>query len=479
MLPKSVKQNEYIKRINPINWSISTKLLIALFSAATIPMSLVAYNSLKLGLDDLEKSEYHKLETIAVSSASRLDQLIIDNRLTINQIASNLDVVEFLAAEPRKRNHLTSKVEQNLNVILRSSPDYDAVFVIDQNGICVASTNPTFIGQDYSFRDYFKEGMKNNKTVPTSLLVGATSGRPGLFFAHPIRSKRGDVLGIAVLKIQDSNVLKIVNSTRFNSHVQAFLIDELGIVIAHPNSLFLYRSLDKLSPIAHKKIIAENSYGSEIDSLELPQLAKAMVGAKEIGHVNYYSSIYNSSQMAGFSPLQSEPWVLGVNKPKAIFEAPMRAMIWDKTYFIILVGGVAIGTSLLLSRQLVRPINDLMEAEKALQKGDFNPEILAKVSRSNDDLGRLACVFIQMAEEIQNREYVLKSQVEDLRVEIDEVKKERQIEEITGTEYFKELQKRAKKLKKHSIKETEEEAQYFQNLNKKVKDQKTRFVAKQ
>lgn len=103
--------------------------------------------------------------------------------------------------------------------------------------------------------------------------------------------------------------------------------------------------------------------------------------------------------------------------------------------------------------------------------------MLAKTSRSQDDLGRLACVFLQMAEEINNREHNLKSQVKELRVEIDETKKENQIAEITGTDYFKDLQKRAQRLKvRVRTKEQAEEA-YFKKLHQKVKYQKTRFFA--
>lgn len=475
-----VRNNRFFRRINPNNWSISTKLFIALFSAATIPMSLIAYNNLKIGLENLAKSEYYKLEVIAVSNASRLDQLIFDNRLIINQIARSNDVVNYLATSYTKRTKLSPKVQNNLDVILHSSSDYDAVFIMDEKGICRVSTDPTFVGQNYSFRDYFKEAIQGEGAAPVDLLIGATSGRPGLFFAHPIRTDAGKVLGVAVLKIKGSDFWKVVNSIRVNSHVQAFLVDENGIVISHPNNSYLYRSLDSLSANLQQKLKAANAYGrnrEQIESLKLPKLAQSMVRASQMGNTSYYSPIEKTHQIVGFAPLESEPWVLGVNKPRDIFESPMRAMIWQNICFVLLVGGAAMLTSILLSRQLAKSIRVLIKAGKALQKGDFKPEMLAKTSRSQDDLGRLACVFLQMAEEINNREHNLKSQVKELRVEINETKKENQIAEITGTDYFKDLQKRAQRLKgRVRTKEQAEEA-YFKKLHQKVKYQKTRFFA--
>jgi C4-dicarboxylate-specific signal transduction histidine kinase len=479
MLLKFTNFSDYIRRINPFYWSISVKLLIVIFLAATIPMSLTGYNNLKLGLENLAKSESEKLEVIAVSNASLLDQLILDNRLIVSQIASNTDIVNFLAISSTQRATLFSKVEKNLDVILRSSSDYDAVFVIDKDGICRASTDPIFIGQNQSSQDYFQKTIQGQTTASISFLVEATSGRPGLFFAHLIRSHTGENLGVAVLKMQGFDVWKAINSIKVDSHIQAFLVDERGIVIAHPNNSFLYRSLSTLPLNTQKelKLKSTNSYGQEtIPSLELPELAEAMVGVKQMGHIGYYSPIEKTHQIASFAPLETKSWVIGVNKPKDIFEAPMRAMIWQNTLFVLVVGGFAVLVSLILSHQLIKSIRILIKAGKALQKGEFKPELLIKVSRSQDDLGRLACVFLKMAEEIKNREQHLKSQVQNLRIEIDETKKERQISEITGSQYFKELQKKVQRLKNRVNTEAQTEEEYFQKLHKKAKDQKTRFV---
>ncbi len=472
------KFSNYIKQVNPSSWSISAKLLIVIFLAATIPMSLTAYNNLKLSLENLSTSEFHKLEVIAVSNASRLDQLIIGNRLITNQIASNADIVNFLATNSPLRENLLTKVDKSLDIILRSSSDYDAVFIIDKNGICRASTNPTFVGQNQNSQDYFKKAIQGKTAESVNFLVEATSGRPGLFFAHPIRSDRGETLGVAVLKIQGADVWQVINSMRVDSHVRAFLVDQRGIIISHPNKSFLYRSLTKLPSGIQKELETQKKYGrGRVSSLELPKLAKVMLGARQIGHVDYYSPIEKTHQIAGFAPLETEPWILGVNKPKDIFEAPMRSMIWQNTLFVLIVGGFAVLASLLLSNQLIKSIRALIKAGKALQKGEFKPELLEKTSRSQDDLGRLACVFLKMAEEVKNREQNLKSQLKNLRVEIDETKKERQISEITKTEYFKELQKKVQRLKNRANPEEQSEAEYFQDLHKKAKDQKTRFIA--
>jgi hypothetical protein len=52
-----------------------------------------------------------------------------------------------------------------------------------------------------------------------------------------------------------------------------------------------------------------------------------------------------------------------------------------------------------------------------------------------------------MAREVAAREEQLKQQIQVLSIEIDQAKKTRQVSEITDTEYFQELRRKAKELR--------------------------------
>jgi HAMP domain-containing protein len=78
---------------------------------------------------------------------------------------------------------------------------------------------------------------------------------------------------------------------------------------------------------------------------------------------------------------------------------------------------------------------------------DLEHKGMAQVAARADELGQSARLFQKMAREVYEREQRLKEQVQQLRIEIDEVKKKRQVEEIVDTDYFQELQQKAKDLK--------------------------------
>src|SRR5262249_36332288 len=92
----------------------------------------------------------------------------------------------------------------------------------------------------------------------------------------------------------------------------------------------------------------------------------------------------------------------------------------------------------------------LTAAAAAIEAGVYEPESLREVSERLDALGQLARVFQRMALEVVAREQRLQQQVAELHIEIDKAKKARQVAEITETEYFQELRKKARELRNKS-----------------------------
>ena len=96
----------------------------------------------------------------------------------------------------------------------------------------------------------------------------------------------------------------------------------------------------------------------------------------------------------------------------------------------------------------LRNVALLTDAAAAVEAETFDPAELAEVAGRDDALGQLARVFQRMAEEIYARERRLRQQVQDLRIELDEAKRRRQVAEITESEYFQDLKSRLHDLRR-------------------------------
>ncbi len=85
----------------------------------------------------------------------------------------------------------------------------------------------------------------------------------------------------------------------------------------------------------------------------------------------------------------------------------------------------------------------VMYVDNRFQTGVFSDEDLNLL----DSFGEQAAIAIDNAIQVQEREAALKAQIQQLKIEIDEAKKQQQVSEIVETEYFQKLSEEAKRLR--------------------------------
>jgi CheY-like chemotaxis protein len=104
-----------------------------------------------------------------------------------------------------------------------------------------------------------------------------------------------------------------------------------------------------------------------------------------------------------------------------------------------------------LRDQELRYLHDVAQvtsAAAAVEAGQFDAGMLADVAARPDALGQLARVFERMARQVSAREAELRKTIQVLRIEIDDAQKTRQVSEITETDYFQALRKKAGDLRR-------------------------------
>lgn len=123
-----------------------------------------------------------------------------------------------------------------------------------------------------------------------------------------------------------------------------------------------------------------------------------------------------------YLPKPFDPVVLGVRVRSCL--AKKRARDFDLAY--------------------LRGVARVTAAALAVESGTFAAESLDEVAQRPDALGNLARLFRRMAMEVAARQRRLEDQVQQLTIAIDERKKAAQVEEITDSDYFRDLQIRAR-----------------------------------
>ncbi|MGA1134026.1 MAG: HAMP domain-containing protein, partial [Prochlorotrichaceae cyanobacterium] len=141
-------------------------------------------------------------------------------------------------------------------------------------------------------------------------------------------------------------------------------------------------------------------------------------------------------------------WMVVTVTPESIFLTEInrnKQILAIVVLGLVLVGSV--GALILSDRAIAQPILAITNAASAIEAGQFATEILDKPAKRTDELGKLAQVFQDMARQVYAREESLKRQVQQLEIQIDESKRQQSVREITESDFFYEMQAKAKEIR--------------------------------
>ncbi|MFN2203933.1 MAG: hypothetical protein ACK2UO_22240 [Caldilineaceae bacterium] len=105
-----------------------------------------------------------------------------------------------------------------------------------------------------------------------------------------------------------------------------------------------------------------------------------------------------------------------------------------------------------LASVITRPITSLTAVAERIGEGDYegSHEALAKTSAPKimaDETTILSQVFEIMVGKVYQREQTLRQQVEELRIEIDEARRQKDVGQIVETDFFRDLQAKAREMR--------------------------------
>jgi C4-dicarboxylate-specific signal transduction histidine kinase len=289
-----------------------------------------------------------------------------------------------------------------LKGLVAANPDIQFTMVMDPAGTAIVATDPQVMGKNFKFREYFKQAMQGNPYM-TGIIVGSVAGAAGVFYSRPVFDDSGNVIGAVVMRIKAEPIAQILAGGQRGQDRSPFLVDGDGVVVWHPDEHLMFKSLTPLSKATLDEIVADQRFRRKtIESLNQPRLAATMVGARQRGHVTYYSNVTHREEIAGYAPVPGNDWVVGVSESRDYFAAPLERLFRNVVSTVALVGAVFLLLAMLFARSIVRPIQNLTSAAHALKSGDYDRANIAV--RTSDEIGQLARTFNVMIDVLRQRE---------------------------------------------------------------------------
>jgi len=211
----------------------------------------------------LKQSAVHDAENYA---GTRLELLRRQLNLFLSE---HIRPVKALAGLKELRIVLENSNEHSLsqvNSILDNfafSLGLDVCYLMDLQGKTMASSNrnnaDSFVGQDFSFRPYFKEALLGGSS--TYLALGTTSKRRGVYYSYPVYDRSGlSILGVAVIK----SSVELAESKLFTESEDLILVtDPNGMVFISNQKDLCFKLLWKLDSSMIENIKRSKQFGQD------------------------------------------------------------------------------------------------------------------------------------------------------------------------------------------------------------------------
>jgi methyl-accepting chemotaxis protein len=276
-------------------------------------------------------------------------------------IKNNLSVLHTAALLPAVVSMNRAEQEVVLKAVAHEYPWMYLVFTLDSAGMNVARNDDQPL-KDYSDRQYYKDILAG-RAISWQTLIGKTSNVPALVLAVPIK-EGGRVIGVLAAAMTVDALSKNIVTWRTGDTGFAFLVDEKGYVIAHPQKQYVET---RESLVSHPLLDAFRKKGWTTITSEF----RGENGQLVLGHARTISL----------------GWVLTLQQNASEVFASLTVIRNFALALLAITILLVIATSWFSARSLVTPIMKLTEAAERMSLGELNVKIDVQ---SRDEIGLLA-----------------------------------------------------------------------------------------
>jgi methyl-accepting chemotaxis protein len=398
------------------NMKLEVKLVLIGTLLIIIPLVVVSVVAIARATSGLTALENEQLESRAATIAEMVDRVFTEEQKLALSLSVDPDIVaaaqavgapaaeqipavkggQAAAAGPTT-TELASRVDRKLKVMAATKglgEGYESLLVAGSDGRVFVSSNTKGLGVDLSDRDYFKAAMAGNANVGAAML-SKVSNRPVTPFATPIVSGN-KVVGMVALIADISFLNDIVASQKIGKTGYAVVIDNTGLVIAHPNADYIF-TLD----------------------VSKQQGMKDIFGRLLSGQRGVASYMYRGvAATAGFAPVKATGWSVCLTLPDSEYLAPVEEI--RNLILIIaamcLVLGVLI--NLLLARSVSKQIASGVAFAQRVASGDFTQQL---VISQKDEAGMLAQALNEMSVKLKGMVSAVQESAEQVSASSEEI----------------------------------------------------------
>ncbi|SMB96638.1 methyl-accepting chemotaxis sensory transducer with Cache sensor [Desulfonispora thiosulfatigenes DSM 11270] len=359
--------------------SIASKIILPVSMCIILGfLVLVSFNL--IGIEKVGWQGAERAGTEATDAASSKIEAILQKHVGIvTSLANSRDVINFGAITgERSPSVYTEKSEyqqylHTIKDISKTDKNIGNIYFASEKSQNFFDVNEST--QDAEFRNdnrsWYTEGKQADKVHFTKPYVDGVTGKDVLSITAPVYQD-SNYLGLIVMDIFLSDIKEIVNAIKPYEGGYAFLLDQTGTVIAHPEESLimtdnLTKETGKLGEIYTKMIAGDTGWDL----------------AEHNGVGQYYF----------YEPVELTNWSVGVIIPEEVIKGPIKKQTNFAIMICLIILALLVAIIYFVVRRLIKPIKDLSKVTDEVANGNLAVQVN---SEGNDEIGKLSENFGKM-----------------------------------------------------------------------------------
>ena len=355
--------------------SIRSKLIAILIILGVIPLLVIGYLSYRSASDALLSQTKEQLGNLADKTAQQIDNFFEVAEKDID-LLSNFPFIQL--------SFLQFEFGQRLDTVKRLIEDYEKknkyfkrIHLVNLQGksiLTVPESSKDTLA-DFKSTDWFNSTL--NKGMCLSGIIKEDSfSSSAIMLAKLIYDfeDKTKPVGILAFEIKLSSFTSFVASLKIGTQGYAFLLDEHGYMIYHPDqSLRLKRTFIESGDAKLKRLIT-----------------KMQLGERGFGDYLFKETV----KYMVFTPCRVKHWSVGITLHRSELMAEIYKLRRRMITFSSMIIGLILFVSFMFVKSITHPIRKLINGARAIGSGDLDQIIKIE---SSDELHGLAREFNKMA----------------------------------------------------------------------------------
>ena len=281
---------------------------------------------------------------------------------------------------------------------------YKEVFIADRTGIVRIASRQELVGTNIETKDYFRSAMGGaifaSSIIPSDIPVenewGTPEiGMPTMLISAPVRNGSDAVAGTVVLRIDVSEINRMMQNIRIGTTGETYLINSYGYMLTESKFAEVLKKQQRIKSRSALELKVSGP-GADILTKGVRECLKGSEGFDADGYPDY-----RGVNVLGFWHWMPE-YGWGVIAEIDVDEG-YGTLYQLRNYIMFIFGIVAVAVIVIaffLGKKISVSIHDITEIAAKIANGSYHTRVAYK---SDDEMGKLASAINKMAEALESR----------------------------------------------------------------------------